>query len=55
MEKLDQYHLSMAKIIDNLFSWQATLPKRYAVDTRVTDMVRTGTPMTKTSIIKDVS
>ncbi|TXK50269.1 polysaccharide lyase [Pontibacter qinzhouensis] len=33
----------------------ATLPKRDAVDTRVTEMVRTGKPMTKTGIIKDVS
>ncbi|MGY5353746.1 polysaccharide lyase [Wenyingzhuangia sp. IMCC45467] len=33
----------------------ATLPKRDAVDTRVTNMVRTGRPMTKTGIIKDVS
>lgn len=33
----------------------ATLPKRDAVDTRVTEMVRTGKPMTKTGIIKAVS
>lgn len=33
----------------------ATLPKRDAVDSRVTEMVRTGKPMTKTGIIKDVS
>ena len=33
----------------------ATLPKRDAVDTRVVEMVRTGKPMTKTGIIKDVS
>lgn len=33
----------------------ATLPKRDAVDTRVTAMVRSGKPMTKTGIIKDVS
>lgn len=33
----------------------ATLPKRDAVDTRVTEMVRTGKPMTETGIIKDVS
>ncbi|MES2778201.1 MAG: polysaccharide lyase [Bacteroidota bacterium] len=33
----------------------ATLPKRDAVDTRVTNMVRTGTPATATGIIKDVS
>ncbi len=33
----------------------ATLPKRDAVDTRVTNMVRTGTPKTATGIIRDVS
>lgn len=33
----------------------ATLPKRDAVDSRVTEMVRTGKPMTETGIIKDVS
>jgi pectate lyase len=33
----------------------ATLPKRDAVDTRVTEMVRTGKPMTATGIIKDIS
>ncbi|WP_316810954.1 polysaccharide lyase [Pedobacter heparinus] len=33
----------------------ATLPKRDAVDTRVTAMVRSGKTMTKTGIIKDVS
>ncbi len=33
----------------------ATLPKRDAVDKRVTEMVRTGKPMTPTGIIKDVS
>jgi len=33
----------------------ATLPKRDAVDTRVSKMVRTGKPMTETGIIKDVS
>lgn len=33
----------------------ATLPKRDAVDTRVTAMVRSGKPMTQTGIIKDVS
>ena len=33
----------------------ATLPKRDAVDTRVTEMVRTGKPMTQTGIIKDVT
>ncbi|MDR3219325.1 MAG: polysaccharide lyase [Dysgonamonadaceae bacterium] len=33
----------------------ATLPKRDAVDTRVTTMVRTGKPMTETGIIKDIS
>jgi pectate lyase len=33
----------------------ATLPKRDAVDTRVTEMVRTGKPMTETGIIKEVS
>ncbi len=33
----------------------ATLPKRDAVDTRVTEMVRTGKPMTATGIIKDVA
>jgi pectate lyase len=33
----------------------ATLPKRDAVDARVTKMVRTGKPMTATGIIKDIS
>lgn len=33
----------------------ATLPKRDAVDTRVTQMVRTGKPSTETGIIKDIS
>ena len=33
----------------------ATLPKRDAVDIRVTEMVRSGKPMTKTGIIKDIS
>lgn len=33
----------------------ATLPKRDAVDARVTEMVRKGKPMTKTGIIKAVS
>jgi pectate lyase len=33
----------------------ATLPKRDAVDTRVTEMVRTGKPMTETGIIRDIS
>lgn len=33
----------------------ATLPKRDAVDKRVTEMVRTGKPMTETGIIKNVS
>jgi pectate lyase len=33
----------------------ATLPKRDAVDVRVTEMVRTGKPSTKTGIIKDIS
>lgn len=33
----------------------ATLPKRDAVDARVTEMVRTGKPMTETGIIKDIS
>ena len=33
----------------------ATLPKRDAVDTRVTEMVRTGKPSTETGIIKDIS
>lgn len=33
----------------------ATLPKRDAVDTRVTEMVRTGKTMTETGIIKAVS
>lgn len=33
----------------------ATLPKRDAVDKRVTEMVRTGKPMTETGIIKDIS
>ena len=33
----------------------ATLPKRDAVDARVTEMVRTGKPMTKTGIIKAIS
>lgn len=33
----------------------ATLPKRDAVDIRVTEMVRTGKPMTVTGIIKDIS
>lgn len=33
----------------------ATLPKRDAVDIRVTEMVRTGKTMTKTGIIKDIS
>jgi pectate lyase len=33
----------------------ATLPKRDAVDKRVTEMVRSGKPMTATGIIKDVA
>jgi pectate lyase len=33
----------------------ATLPKRDAVDTRITEMVRTGKTITKTGIIKDIS
>lgn len=33
----------------------ATLPKRDAVDKRVTEMVRTGKPMTATGIIKDIA
>jgi len=33
----------------------ATLPKRDAVDARVTEMVRSGKPMTKTGIIKDIN
>lgn len=33
----------------------ATLPKRDAVDKRVTNMVRSGKPMTKTGILKDIS
>ena len=33
----------------------ATLPKRDAVDTRVTEMVRSGKPTTETGIIKDIS
>jgi len=33
----------------------ATLPKRDAVDTRVTEMVRTGKTLTKTGIIKDIA
>lgn len=33
----------------------ATLPKRDAVDTRVTEMVRTGKTLTKTGIIKDIT
>lgn len=33
----------------------ATLPKRDAVDQRVTEMVRSGKPMTETGIIKDIS
>ena len=33
----------------------ATLPKRDAVDKRVTEMVRSGKPMTETGIIKDIS
>ncbi len=33
----------------------ATLPKRDAVDTRVASMVRSGKPMTKTGIIRDVA
>lgn len=33
----------------------ATLPKRDAVDLRVVDMVRTGKPLTKTGIIKDIA
>ncbi|MFD2036290.1 polysaccharide lyase [Belliella marina] len=33
----------------------ATLPKRDAVDIRVTEMVRTGKPMTETGIINDIS
>ncbi|WP_207534437.1 polysaccharide lyase [Desertivirga arenae] len=33
----------------------ATLPKRDAVDTRVTAMVRSGKPMTQTGIIRDVA
>lgn len=33
----------------------ATLPKRDVVDQRVTEMVRTGKPMTATGIIKDIS
>ncbi len=33
----------------------ATLPKRDAVDVRVTEMVRTGKPMTETGILKDIA
>ncbi|WP_316767159.1 polysaccharide lyase [Pedobacter frigiditerrae] len=33
----------------------ATLPKRDAVDVRVTEMVRTGKPLTTTGIIKDIA
>lgn len=33
----------------------ATLPKRDAVDKRVTEMVRSGKPTTKTGILKDIS
>ncbi len=33
----------------------ATLPRRDAVDKRVTEMVRTGEPMTETGILKDIS
>ena len=33
----------------------ATLPKRDAVDKRVTEMVRSGKPMTETGILKDIS
>lgn len=33
----------------------ATLPRRDAVDARVTEMVRSGKPMTATGIIKDIS
>jgi hypothetical protein len=33
----------------------ATLPKRDAVDQRVTEMVRSGKPTTETGIIKDIS
>ncbi|MCW0483061.1 pectate lyase [Gaoshiqia sediminis] len=33
----------------------ATLPRRDAVDARVTEMVRSGKPMTETGIIKDIS
>ena len=33
----------------------ATLPKRDAVDIRVTEMVRSGKPLTMTGIIKDIS
>lgn len=33
----------------------ATLPKRDVVDTRVTDMVRSGKPTTETGILKDIS
>ncbi|WP_308993671.1 polysaccharide lyase [Mariniflexile litorale] len=33
----------------------ATLPKRDTVDRRVTEMVRSGKPMTKTGILKDIS
>lgn len=33
----------------------ATLPKRDAVDQRVTEMVRSGKPMTETGIIKDIA
>lgn len=33
----------------------ATLPKRDAVDMRVTDMVRSGKPTTETGILKDIS
>lgn len=33
----------------------ATLPKRDAVDKRVTEMVRTGKPTTQTGIIKDIA
>lgn len=33
----------------------ATLPKRDAVDKRVTEMVRSGKPMTATGIIRDIS
>ncbi len=49
-------HENAEKVFESVLSKVgATLPKRDAVDTRVTEMVRTGKPMTKTGIIKDVS